>query len=402
MTVAVTSVASALHQVKEIKMKVEPQPHIFLVESVEKDKSQMQDSGMLKLLKFFIQIRFFPVEVDNNKISYKMCSFNVFLYILMYIGTSYIILILRLIFVTDFVTMDMVGVGYIFLIAFYLFVPFFPLIISKIVPLVPAITFAHDLRYPKMLPRFFISTSLIMLSGIFTEGLYTYTFWNIKGAVSLTFQFILNIVGHSLATLCWMIPLVLVSVWIEKFIKYCSERDIDKPANHSIECLERFSAFHDGFRMYYYVVYRLSQFFMILALTLFYKYFVVSELAHNFEWEKTIYPTGTIFFSIALILNVCGLTSNFGDLNTAIKELIIPLKEELVYEKRRSERQKIRNILNDIDNIQPITEEKIDSNIIAMMSLVISFVIYFVKLHDKNLNEVECQYHNLTKQLDRN
>ena len=385
MTVAVTSVASALHQVKEIKMKVEPQPHIFLVESVEKDKSQMQDSGMLKLLKFFIQIRFFPVEVDNNKISYKMCSFNVLLYILMYIGTSYIILILRLIFVTDFVTMDMVGVGYIFLIAFYLFVPFFPLIISKIVPLVPAITFAHDLRYPKMLPRFFISTSLIMLSGIFTEGLYTYTFWNIKGAVSLTFQFILNIVGHSLATLCWMIPLVLVSVWIEKFIKYCSERDIDKPANHSIECLERFSAFHDGSRMYFYAVYRISQFFMILALTLFYTYSIwVAELAEHFDWRLTIYPAGTILFSIALILNVFGLTSILEKMNIAIKELNKPLKKELVHEKKRSERQNIRNILNDIDNIQPITVEKIDNNITAMLSLVINFVITFVKLNKDN------------------
>ena len=100
-------------------MRVEPQPHIFLVESVEKDKSQMQDSGMLKLLKFLIQIRFFPVEVDNNKIYFKMFSFNVLLYILMYFGTSYIILILRLMFVTDFFTMEMltVGEGYIFLIA---------------------------------------------------------------------------------------------------------------------------------------------------------------------------------------------------------------------------------------------------------------------------------------------
>ena len=124
MTVVVTSVASALHQVKDIKMKVEPQPNIFLVETVEKDKSQMQDSGLLKLLKFLIKIRFFPVEVDNNKISFKMFSFNVLLYILIYIGTSYIILFLRLIFVTNFSSMEMLIV-FIFLIAFHLFVPFF-------------------------------------------------------------------------------------------------------------------------------------------------------------------------------------------------------------------------------------------------------------------------------------
>ena len=382
-------------------MKVEPEPRIFLVESARKDKSKMQGSGMLKLLKFLIQIRFIPVDI--NKISFNMFSFNALLYILLYILTSHIILVVRIIFLPEIGTQACITIENQFLLAFYLFVPFIPLIISKILPQVPTITLAHDLKYPKMLTRFCISTSLIMLSGIFTDGIYSYYCYYYKDAVVLMiFEFIINILGHSLATLCWMIPLFLVSVWVEKFINYCSDTDIDNPANHAKECLKHFSAFHDGFRMYYYVVYRLSQFFMILALTLFYKYFVVSELAHNFEWEKTIYPTGTIFFSIALILNVCGLTSIFGDLNTAIKELIIPLKEELVYEKRRSERQKIRNILNDIDNIQPITEEKIDSNIIAMMSLVISFVIYFVKLHDKNLNEVECQYHNLTKQLDRN
>ena len=43
MTVVVTSVASALHPEKDIKMKVEPQPKMFFVESVEKDKSQIFD-----------------------------------------------------------------------------------------------------------------------------------------------------------------------------------------------------------------------------------------------------------------------------------------------------------------------------------------------------------------------
>ena len=109
---------------------------------------------------------------------------------------------------------------------------------------------------------------------------------------------------------------------------------------------------------------------MILALSLFYTYSIwlaekfeqteqlkMSDLADNFPWEMIIYLVGLIFVSIALVLNVFGLTSILEKLNIAIKELSKPLKEELVYEKKRSERQKIRNILNDIDNIQPITKE---------------------------------------------
>ena len=94
--------------------------------------------------------------------------------------------------------------------------------------------------------------------------------------------------------------------------------------------------------MYFYVVYRLSQFFMILALSLFYTYSIwlaekfeqteqlkMSDLADNFPWEMTIYLVGLIFVSIALVLNVFGLTSILEKLNIAIKELSKPLKEEL-------------------------------------------------------------------------
>ena len=81
---------------------------------------------------------------------------------------------------------------------------------------------------------------------------------------------------------------------------------------------------------------------MILALSLFYTYSIwlaekfeqteqlkMSDLADNFPWEMIIYLVGLIFVSIALVLNVFGLTSILEKLNIAIKELSKPLKEEL-------------------------------------------------------------------------
>ena len=89
------------------------------------------------------------------------------------------------------------------------------------------------------------------------------------------------------------------------------------------------------------------------------------------------YSIGMILVSGALILNVFALTKTLENLNNAMKDLAVPLREELVHEQGWSGRQRIRNILNDIENIHPFTEHGIDGKgciFKAMLSLVASHV----------------------------
>ena len=89
--------------------------------------------------------------------------------------------------------------------------------------------------------------------------------------------------------------------------------------------------------------------------------------------------------SFALILNVLALAKTLGNLNKAMKNLVAPMREELVHEQGWSGRQKIRNILYDIENIRPLPEHSIDASILtAMLSYIVSHVGTLIKMLDQN------------------
>ena len=89
--------------------------------------------------------------------------------------------------------------------------------------------------------------------------------------------------------------------------------------------------------------------------------------------------------SIVFVLNVLCLTRTLENLNKAMKDLAAPLREELVHEQGWSGRQKIRNILYDIENIRPLTEHSIDASILtAMLSFIVSHVGTLIKMLDQN------------------
>ena len=380
--------ASSLNPVPvtQIEMKVEPQ--IFVVRSKEEVKDQEDENNesmMLKVLKFLIQIRFLAVELSKNKISFKMFSFNTLVHILMYIGPMYAILFVRLFFLLTNGSNDIIDKisGILFVASLYLCVPFSPLIVAKIIPSVPTITLASDLKFPNMWPIFVISTFLCIIGGILIE---VNMFRSEEEWRMLTY---ISSLANCFITLCWMIPLLIVSAWMEKFIKSCKSNHMEKHANHSKECVKNFSDFQDRVKTYFLFVYRLSQFFVIFALFLAYTPIrVTDEFSVTDRLSTTIiiallYSTGMVLVSISLVLNVLCLTRTLENLNKAMKDLAAPLREELVHEQGWSGRQRIRNILNDIESIRPITEHSIDrkgSILTAMLSLVAIHVEKLLKL----------------------
>ena len=98
-----------------------------------------------------------------------------------------------------------------------------------------------------------------------------------------------------------------------------------------------------------------------------------------------VYSAGMGHVSFALILNVLALKITLENLNKAMKDLAAPLREELVHEQGWSGRQRIRNILYDIENIRPLTEHSIDASILtAMLSFIVSHVGTLIKMLDQN------------------
>ena len=191
-----------------------------------------QQSRMSKLVEFLIMMRFIPVKVGIGKASVKIISFNTFIYILLFMGTIYTTLCVKLLSFKEFFMDQLIDLVYriscaAFLLSLYLPFPLSPLILAHALPSAPNITLAKDLRLPKHLVAFTISIYLSIFGGYLIEmGIWTSKMEALldekrnenstddgkyKVVEKVVLHFILPTLGNSLIVLCWNVPLILLS-----------------------------------------------------------------------------------------------------------------------------------------------------------------------------------------------
>ena len=338
---------------------------VDIVENVD------QDSRMTKLLKFFIAIRLIPVKAGVKKASFKLFSCNAFIYCLLFLGTIYLTLCIKIIWLERLFSNEKYPAIYkttslVFLLFLYLPFPLSPLFVAQALPSAPNITLAKDLKVPKNSLSFFISVCLPMFGGFLLEMEN-----NLKDNEGLTKEnqnenntsaskviedvfahYILPIFSNSLINLCWMVPLILVSSWMEKFIKLCQEPDIENHVSHSKYCLGLYCDIQEGFGAFFLFVFSLTQFFVIVSLYLALP--IVTSLFEGFWLDPFVYATGMLSVSVALIINIVDLAFLLEKVSMSVKGLARPLRELLVLEHAKSERQIIKNIIKDIEEAGPL------------------------------------------------
>ena len=369
----------------------------------EKVENMNQESGMSKLVKFFILIRFIPVRVGIAKASFKIFSCNTFIYILLFMGTIYLTCYVKLLSFKDFFMDPSSDLVFkiscaAFLLFLYLPFPLSPLLVANALPSATAITLAKDLNLPKNIVIFPISVYLSIFGGYLIEmGV-----WANKNEVLLDekengnstdneknkvikeafLDFILPTIGNSLVVLCWIVPLLLVSTWMEKFIRLCKEDEIENYVAHSKICLDLYKTIQTVFGTFFFFVFSLSQSFVIFALFL--SLSTVPRLSKEFGLKEVIYPAGMFCVSLALILNVVVLAFLLQNVNEGLKGLVKPLREELVVEHGKAERQRIKNIIKEIKEVGPLNGKGFfnitGSTLIGMLSVGYFYIMLLTKL----------------------
>ena len=127
-----------------------------------------------------------------------------------------------------------------------------------------------------------------------------------------------------------------------KFIRLCKDDEVENFLSHSKDCLGIYPNIQNGFGSFFFFVFSLSQFFVIFALFL--SLSNIPSLHKEFGLKEVIYTAGMCCVSVALTLNILVLAFLLEDVNEGLKGLVRPLRDQLVVEQDKAERQRIKNI----------------------------------------------------------
>ena len=221
-------------------------------------------SLMSKLMKFLIKIRFVPVNADLYKATFKLFSFETFTYSIVYMGTLYLTLGLKTMIprevldVQKEISMKSDPVDAVSIAAFfgclYLDFPMCPLFLAHALSSVPAIALAMNLKWPKNGTIIGIAFSINIIGSSLTE----FGIWaaksnekNVLSGTVILSVLILTLLGNILISLCWMIPFLLVSTWMEKLIRLCKDDKIVNNPIYAKYCLGLYSDIEKGFGSFF-------------------------------------------------------------------------------------------------------------------------------------------------------
>ena len=363
------------------------------VHDVETEDNSKQLSMMSKLVNILIKIRFIPVKNDakNLKITFKLCSMVTFTFFVVHFGASFLSYAIYEQIVSsirDIVTERMMKYNAIDIASIYAFIfllywfPFCPLFLGHALPSVPTIFRAKDLKWPKHGAKHLAALFLFALgqsaiyAGFWSEALKEK---NVPEQTAVLL-YILPIALSFGFTSYWVVPALLVSALMDKFIFLCECRAVGKELAHAKRCLELYSAFDCGFGLFFFFVFGVSQVFVIFTL-----YLTISGPIESSSsvFGIIIYSSGQLLASCGLMLNIAGLTFSLDAGHKSLKGLANVLQDQLVHVTEGSERQTIKNTIKVIEQTGPLNGKGFfditRGTLTGMVSVGFTYIIILVQ-----------------------
>ena len=347
-----------------------------------------------KLVSLLVKIRFIPVNNDRKKdrITFKLCSFVTLTFFIIHFGLFLMInLTIQLAAQTvshvfmeywkktniiDTISSLLLGpfVSWLF--------PFCPVFLAKGLPFIPTISLANDLKWPRhgakhVLSYFLCALGLLAINGTFWSDILkeenTETHIQVLIYISSSFQYLI-------APLYLILPTMLVSSWMEKFVSLCEYENDGKEVPRARRCIELYLAFQKGFGTFFLYVFSVTQLLSVFTLFL----TVSHSIGSAYTLSTTIlYSFGNLLITSGLILNIAGLTFTLEIGHKSLLDLAKPLQEQLIPQMDGCERQVIKNIIQNLSQMQPLTGNGFfaitRSTLTAMTSVSITYIIILVQ-----------------------
>ena len=121
------------------------------------------------------------------------------------------------------------------------------------------------------------------------------------------------------------------------------------------------------------------QFFAIFSL-----YIAISNsIGSGSTYHSFLYSFGMFAFAAGLGLNIFSLTMSLDEGFRKVKSLKVQLKELLVYEREKGSRQKIKNLIDEVAELDPLSGngffEINKATLTGMISVSITYIIILVQ-----------------------
>ena len=228
-------------------MKIKP----TMENDLEHGNTNLNKMSKLSLLvKFLLKVRFIPIRINNNepKVAFKLCSTVTLTFIAIYWGSIFLLvgvnqLIVHQIwdYIMEYMNkknmIDMVSI----MIYNFLFNTLYicPLFLGHAFPSVATIALDKDLKWPRHGTKHILSVVLCAVgSGAANASVFHEIFEgeNVPGQSFIPFC-IIPIIQVIVMKIYWVVPLLLVSAWMEKLINLCNCKGKENDIMHATRCL---------------------------------------------------------------------------------------------------------------------------------------------------------------------
>ena len=270
-----------------------------------------------KLVSLLIKVRFIPVKNDHEKkrVTFKLCSvvtltcFSIQWGLFILINMPVNIAVQQVWYVVDeyFEKTNIIDAISQFLFGSFIgmLFPFCPIFLAMGLPSIPSISLAIDLNWPRNGVKHVFSFFMIAIGAFLINA----TFWtnNLEEENVQTHIKVLLYLSPSnfIAPLYWILPILLVSSWMEKFISLCESNARGKEIPRARRCIELYSAFQEGFGSFFFFVFSVTQLLSIFTLFLTISQSIGSDDTFS---VKLLYSLGNLVVMSGFILNITGLT----------------------------------------------------------------------------------------------
>ena len=161
-------------------------------------------------------------------------------------------------------SIDMISL-WVYMLFVYAVLPFGPLLLAHALPSAPSITMANDLKWPRNGSVFVVSFVFFIIGAYVAyisvcEEAFGEAF--LEKSMAIIPIFVVPTLETFVITSCWVIPSLVVSAWMERFIKLCEESSLSGQTKQAELCLSIYSKIEHSFGFFFLYVFGISQFLL--------------------------------------------------------------------------------------------------------------------------------------------
>ena len=351
-------------------------------------------SFMANIVRFLIKICFIPVNYDmiEQKISFRFCSSAFITFFIINYGillSSNVLLYSTTASIQDKITEYMENLNIIDFISDIIFglftswlAPCCLVLLAKGIPKIEVIALADDLKWPTHGGKHILSLFLCVLGALApTVALWVMMFDKGNVNISTSESVLINLiyfVQYVLYGVCWTIPILMVSIWMEKLISMSKDKSPCDEIERAQTCIELYKSFNSGFGSYFLFMFSFTQ------VSLIFSFFIsISRVLGSNETAlvKVIISLGNFLASSGMMVNIACLTFVLEDGYKSVTSLVQQLQDKIMSDVPN--RRLIKNIIKELESIKPLTGNGYFSisrgTLTSMVSVGITYIIILVQ-----------------------